>query len=98
MAATIRDIAIIILAIESIVIGALLVILVVQVYRLVRLLKNEIEPILDSTQETVGAVRGTATFVGDHLAKPMIEVSSYASGVRQAMRTLRSFRRKPPPG
>lgn len=95
--AAIRDVAIIILAFESILIGALLIILVIQVYLLVRLLKNEIRPIIDSTQETVGTVRGTASFVGDHLAKPMIEASSYASGVRQAVRALRSFRRKPRP-
>jgi hypothetical protein len=95
MAADLRDIAIIVLAIESIVIGALLAVLVIQVYRLVRLLRDEIKPILDSTQETVGTVRGTATFLGEHLVRPVVQVASYASGVRQAVRILASFRLRP---
>lgn len=83
-----RDIAIIILAVESIVIGVLLGILVFQVIRLVKLLREEVLPILNSTQETVSTVRGTASFVSDHLVQPMVKVSSYAAGARQAVSTL----------
>ncbi len=83
-----RDIAIIILAIESIVIGVLLAVLVIQVIRLIRMLREEVMPILGSTQETVGTVRGTATFMSDHLIQPVVRVSSYASGARQAVKTL----------
>ncbi len=79
-----RDIAIIIVAFESIVIGILLAILVIQVIRLVRMLKNEVLPILNSTQETVGTVRGTATFVSDHLVQPVVKVASFTTGVRKA--------------
>ncbi len=80
-----RDIAIIIVAFESIVIGILLAILVIQVIRLVRMLRNEVLPILNSTQETVGTVRGTATFVSDHLVQPVVKVSSFTTGVRKAV-------------
>jgi hypothetical protein len=83
-----RDIAIIVLALESIVIGVLLAVLVIQVIRLVKLLREEVLPILNSTQETVGTVRGTATFVTDHLVQPVVKVSSYAAGARQAVSTL----------
>lgn len=83
-----RDIAIIILAVESIVIGILLGLLVIQVIRLVKLLREEVLPILNSTQETVSTVRGTASFVSDHLVQPVVKVSSYAAGARQAMTTL----------
>jgi hypothetical protein len=93
MMATLRDLAILILAIESIVIGVLLAILTIQVWRLVRLLRDEIKPILQSTQETVGTVRGTATFLGNHLVRPVVQVAGYASGVREAVRTLAGFRR-----
>ncbi len=93
MTATIRDIAIIVLALESIIIGAFLVILTIQVWQLVRLLRDEIKPILESTQETVGTVRGTATFLGNHLVNPVVRVAGYASGVREAIRTLAGFRR-----
>ena len=83
-----RDIAIIILAVESIVIGALLALLVIQVIRLVRLLRDEMMPIMKSTQETVSTVRGTATFVSDHVVQPVVKISSYSAGVRQAIKTL----------
>ncbi|MCC7355677.1 MAG: hypothetical protein IT330_18200 [Anaerolineae bacterium] len=96
MTATIRDIAIIVLALESVVIGAILIILTIQVWQLVRLLRHEIKPILESTQETVGTVRGTANFLGHHLVNPVVRVAGYASGVRQAVRTLAGFRRSSP--
>ncbi|MCX6031485.1 MAG: hypothetical protein NT169_19570 [Chloroflexi bacterium] len=83
-----RDVAIIILALESIIIGVLLAVLVIQVIRLVKLLREEVLPILNSTQETVGTVRGTATFMTDHLVQPVVKVSSYAAGARQAVSTL----------
>lgn len=83
-----RDIAIIILAVESIVIGVLLAVLVIQVIRLVKLLREEVMPILNSTQETVSTVRGTATFMSDHLIQPVVKVSSVAAGARQAVSTL----------
>ncbi len=83
-----RDIAIIVLAVESIVVGVLLAILVIQVIRLVKLLREEVLPILNSTQETVSTVRGTATFMSDHLIQPVVKVSSYAAGARQAVSTL----------
>lgn len=85
---TARDIAIIVLAVESIVIGVLLAVLVIQVIRLVKLLREEVVPILNSTQETVSTVRGTATFMSDHLVQPVVKVSSYAAGAKRAVGTL----------
>jgi hypothetical protein len=83
-----RDIAIIILAVESIVIGALLAVLVIQVIRLIKMLREEVLPILNSTQETVSTVRGTATFMSHHLVQPVVKLSSYAAGARQVVSTL----------
>jgi hypothetical protein len=83
-----RDIAIIVLAVESIVIGVLLSVLVIQVIRLVKLLREEIIPILNSTQETVGTVRGTATFMSNHLIQPVVKAASYTAGARRAISTL----------
>lgn len=88
-----RDIAIIVLAVESIVIGILLAALVIQVIRLVRLLREEVLPILNSTQETVSTVRGTATFMSDHLVQPVVKMSSYAAGAQQAIKVLLGRRR-----
>ncbi len=83
-----RDIAIIIVALETIIINVLLAVLVIQIIRLIRLLRNEILPIIGSTQETMGTVRGTATFVSDHVVQPVVKVSSYAAGVRRGVTTL----------
>jgi len=85
---TARDIAIIVLAVESIVIGVLLAILVIQVMKLVRMLREEVMPILRSTQDTVTTVRGTADFMSDHLVQPVVKASSYAAGARQAISVL----------
>ena len=83
-----RDIAIIVLALESIIIGVLLAILVIQVMKLVRMLREEVMPILKSTQDTVSTVRGTADFMSDRLVQPVVKASSLAAGARQAVGVL----------
>jgi hypothetical protein len=85
---SVRDLSIIILALESLVVGVLLSVLIVQVTRLIRMLRDEVMPILYSTQETLGTVRGTATFVSDRVVQPVVKVSSYTAGVRQAVSVL----------
>ncbi len=92
--ATVRDIAIIFLAIESIVIGILLIFLVIQVQNLIRLLKDEIKPILDSANETVSTVQGTSTFVSEKVVSPLISVFSYFAAVRRAAQLLTGGRSK----
>ena len=84
----VRDLAIVLLAVESLAIGVVLVILILEVRSLARLLRDEIKPILDSADETVRTVRGTTTFVSDHLVTPVVRVSSFATGVAQALRIL----------
>jgi hypothetical protein len=86
--ATLRDISIIVLALVTIVIGAFLAILIFQLQSLTALLRDEIEPILKSANETVSTVRGTTTFVSDVVVRPMITMASYATAVRQTIRTL----------
>jgi hypothetical protein len=86
--ATARDLSIILLALESIIIGIILAVLVIQVIQLVRLLREEVLPVLRSTQETASTVRGTATFVSDRVVQPVVKVSSYTAGVRQAVSVL----------
>lgn len=89
---TVRDIAIIILAVESIIVGILLAVLTIQVYKLVKLLREEVKPMLEATQETVGTVRGTAVFLSEHLVSPVVNAASYVSGLRQAIKTLAGIR------
>ncbi len=83
-----RDVSIILVAIESMIIGILLAVLVIQLSRLTKLLREEILPILTSAQETVSTVRGTTTFVGDHVVQPVVKLASVGAGVRGAVSAL----------
>ena len=88
MIANIRDISIIFLAFESIIVLVLLSILIVQVRNLVILLNEEIRPMLEASQETATTVRNTSNFVSKHVAKPFIDIASFGAGLRQAAKTL----------
>jgi hypothetical protein len=83
-----RDISIIVLALSSIIVWILLAVLIFQTIRLTRTLRDEILPMLQAMQETLGTVRGTATFMGDHVVQPVVKASSYAHGVKSALRVL----------
>ena len=96
-AATWRDIFIIFMALESFVIGIALIILITQLAVLTNLLKHEIRPILESTNETVNTVRGTALFVSENLTEPIIKLNSYVAALEKvvtALTTLFSLGRK----
>lgn len=86
--AFVRDLAIVVLAIESLVIGVVLIVLIWEVRNLAKLLREEIKPILESADETARTVRGTTTFVSETLVNPVVRASSFATGVLQALRIL----------
>jgi hypothetical protein len=88
LTSVIRDIAIIVLALITIVIGAFLAILIFQLQSLTALLRDEIKPILDSANETANTVRGTTVFVSDAVVTPMITAASYVSAIRQTLKVL----------
>jgi hypothetical protein len=58
----IRDLLIIVMALEMVVIGAAFVVLLVQVARFINLINNELQPLITATSDTVNTVRGTAVF------------------------------------
>jgi hypothetical protein len=89
---TIRDIVIVFMAAEALIIGLALVLLIVQIARLTALLQNEIRPILMSTQETLDTVRGTTAFLGNNLVDPVIKANSSLAAVRRALDLLRPGR------
>jgi hypothetical protein len=95
ISATIRDIAIIIIAIQTIIIGILLSILVWQVWRLVQLLQTEVQPLLDDAQETVRTVRGTAVFVSDSVIEPVVRTSGTIARWRRIVLALAAELRPP---
>lgn len=85
----IRDIFIIFMALESLVIGLTLIILIVQIATLINLLQNEIKPILNSTNETVNTLRGTASFMSDHLVEPVMKLNEYLAGLKKLLDLVR---------
>jgi len=89
----IRDIFIILMALESLVIGLALIILVVQLATLINLLQNEIKPILNSTNETVNTLRGTASFLSDNLVEPVIKLNEYLAGLKRLINLVRPLKR-----
>jgi hypothetical protein len=90
-----RDIAIIVLALESIVVGVVLILLLWQVHSLTRLLQEEVKPILDSARETVGTVKGTTDLVSETIVSPAVKISSFVSGVRRAVEVILALKRPP---
>jgi predicted PurR-regulated permease PerM len=97
--AILRDMSVIILALESIVVLLLLGVVVGMLWWLIQTLEKKITPILDATNETVNnvsetvnTVRGTVTFMSDTVVSPVVKVVSYASGVKRTIQTLIKWR------
>jgi hypothetical protein len=84
----IRDIFIIFLALQSLLTGLVLAVLLVQVTRLINLLQNEIKPLLDSTNETVNTLRGTTAFLSSNLVEPVIKLNEYLAGFTQLLQVI----------
>jgi ABC-type spermidine/putrescine transport system permease subunit II len=86
---TIRDIFIIFMAVESLIIGLALIILIIQLARLTALLQNEIRPILESTNRTVSTLRGTTTFLSDNITQPVVKMSSSLAALKRLLDLVR---------
>jgi hypothetical protein len=92
--ARVRDIFIIFMALESLLLGFVLIILIIQIARLTNLLQNEVKPILESTNEAVNTLRGTSTFLSDNLAQPVIKLNEYMAAMTKMMALLGLARKR----
>ncbi len=84
----IRDIFIIIVALESLVIGVAVIVLIVQLASLINLLQNDVRPILTATNETVNNLRGTAEFLGENVVEPVIKLNGYLAGMNRVIELM----------
>ncbi len=84
----IRDIFIIVVALESLIIGVALVVLIVQLASLINLLQNEVRPILKATNDTVNNLRGTAEFLGENVVEPVIKLNGYLAGLYRMLEMM----------
>lgn len=90
----VRDIFIILMALESLLIGLTLTILIIQIARLTNLIENEIKPILDSTNETISNLRGTSKFLSDNLVEPVIKLNEGLAVFQRLIDLLKITRKK----
>ncbi len=77
-----RDIAVIILAFETLVVIFFLGVVTVLLIYVILTLEREIKPVLNATSETVYTVRGTTTFVSDTVVSPIMTVASIVGAVK----------------
>ncbi len=89
----IRDIFIIVVAFETLVIGVALIVLLIQLASLINLLQNEVRPILEATSETVRTVRGTAAFLGENVVEPVIKLNGYLASLQRVLELMGVKRR-----
>lgn len=89
----IRDIFLIVMALEFILIILALAVLILQVARLINLLQNEIKPILENTQDTVNSAKGTVEFVSTNVTRPIVRAGGFVAGTSVLIRELGGIRR-----
>ena len=84
----IRDVFIIVVALESLIIGVAMIVLIVQLASLINLLQNEVRPILTATHDTVNTLRGTAEFLGENMVEPVIKLNGYLAGMNRVIELM----------
>jgi hypothetical protein len=89
----VRDLLIIVMALEVIVIGAAFALFLIQLARLVNLIHNEVEPLIEAASDTVNTVRGTAVFLSKNLVEPVTTVSSTIRGVSKVVGDVDAIRK-----
>ena len=94
-AAVLRDIFIIFLGIQTMIIGLFVIALLValfyvalKVYGFVQFIQTEVSPILDSADDTVRTVQSRAVFISDAAVKPIVEIMAQVSAIRQMIRSF----------
>ena len=83
--ARIRDIFVIFLGFELVIIGFSAILLIIQSARLFNMFQNEIKPVLDAANETMSTIRGTALFLSDTMAQPAIKINSFFTTIRSGL-------------
>lgn len=88
----VRDIFVILMALMLVVIGAALIILILQVSNLINILKNDIKPMLDSGNETVNTLKGTIRFISNNLAEPVIKLNESLASLKKVGQLFKLFK------
>ncbi len=81
--AVVRDIAIVFVALTTLFIGLAMLVLIIQLAILVKVLRDEVTPLMQSLQETLATVRGTTAFVSESVVSPVVKVAGFAAAVKR---------------
>jgi hypothetical protein len=84
----IRDVFIILVSFETLLVGAALVVLLVQLASLINLLQNEVRPMLQATSETISTLRGTADFLGESVVEPVLKLNGYLASIQRVLELM----------
>lgn len=84
----VRDIAIIVIAVETLVVGAFLIVLIWEIRSLIKMLREEVLPIINSADQTVRTVRTTASFMSENLVRPVARFNGFFAGIAEAVRII----------
>ena len=84
----IKNVFIIFLAVEMLIVGIAVVVLAVQVATLINLLQNEVRPMLNSTNDTINNLRGTTEFLSENLVEPVIQLNEYLASLKRMLELM----------
>jgi hypothetical protein len=90
---TTRDVFLILLALEFMIVGVALTVLVIQLARLLLLLEMELRPMLENANETLDALRGTTLFLSENLVEPVLKLQSSLAGIQRVLEILGLLRK-----
>jgi len=83
----VRDIAIIVLVLETSVVTLLMALIVILLGRLISMIQEQVLPVLNRPRNRA-TVQGTTTFVTDSLVAPLIRIAGFGSGIKGTVRAL----------
>ena len=84
----VRDIVIILLAVESLVIGGVTLFLLYQIIMLLTLIREELIPLIQSAQDTVNSARGTTVYVSRKIVVPSAKAATTVARLQATARVL----------
>jgi hypothetical protein len=90
--AIVRDLVLILLAVQAMLMGIALIILVLQLAAVVNLLQNEIDPVMKNLQDTSQTVKGTSQFLSENLSAPVIESKAWVAALRTLLHEIAGIR------
>ena len=81
----VRDIAIVFVAVTTFLMGLAMILLIFQIQVLIQVLRDEVQPLLRSVNDTASTVRGTTAFVSHNVVSPIIKWAGFTAGMRHVL-------------